>query len=191
MLGEHPEHRTAHRHWRRIDTPVTLGHPRSTVGRHLRSIRTMDLDFDSREETNDFITVPAGTYLCRIAEVRERLTRSEDVLWAIRLDVIEGEFVGRLAAWDNLVFSSRGLTRVKRFLDALGLPSDGKVQLSPDDLVDQKVFAEVRPAEYHAPDGNMTRRNEIPYNGYRAIQVGTSQVGSKEGVTAEDDPLPF
>ena len=151
----------------------------------------MNLDFDSREETNDFVSVPAGTYLCRIAEVRERLTRAEDALWAIRLEVIEGEFIGRLAAWDNLVFSNRGLTRVKRFLDALGLPSDGKVQLSPEDLVDKRVFAEVRPAEYRAPDGNTTRRNEIPYNGYRIVQEDTNPAETKQEVTAEDDPLPF
>jgi hypothetical protein len=133
----------------------------------------MELDFDKREDTNDYVTVPAGTYLCRIAEVRERLTRSEDVLWALRLDVSEGEFVGCIAAWDNLVFSSRGLSRVKQFLDAVGIPADGKMQLHPNDLIDKEVFVEVRPAEFHSPDGNTIRRNEVPYTGYRAVHAGS------------------
>lgn len=129
----------------------------------------MELDFDSREQVTDYISVPPGTYRCRVAEVRERLTRNEDTLWALRLVVAEGEFVGREAAWDNLVFSSRGLNRVKLVFRALRLPTDGKVQVTPEDLVGTEAFITVRPSEYHAPEGMMVRRNEVPYEGYQAI----------------------
>ena len=82
----------------------------------------MKLDFENSDQITDFTTVPAGAYLCRIAEVRDRQSRAGDTMWSIRLVVTEGEFTGRMAAWDNLVFSNRGLNRVKSILVALGLP---------------------------------------------------------------------
>jgi hypothetical protein len=106
----------------------------------------------------------------------------------MRLQVAEGEFTGRLAAWDNLVFSARGLNRVKLILKALGLPADGKIDLKPEDLADRRVFAEIRPAEYHSPEGIMTRRNEIPYDGYRAV---SGSPGADSGQADSVDPLPF
>ena len=146
----------------------------------------MELDLDNAEQISDFVSVPAGTYVCEIEEVRERHTRAGDDLWALRLVVAEGEFVGRHAAWDNLVFSSRGLNRVKPVLKALGLPADGKVELTPEQLKGRKVLVDVRPAEYHSPEGVMTRRNEIPYDGYRPLTGGTGGTG-----TPAEDSMPF
>jgi hypothetical protein len=84
----------------------------------------------------DYITVPEGTYRIRIAEVRERETRRGDALWELRLAVAGGEFEGRIAAWDNLVFSPRGLARVARIFGALGIPTEGKVIVEAEALVD-------------------------------------------------------
>lgn len=148
----------------------------------------MELDLDNSEQITDFVTVPPGTYLCRIAEIRERQSRAGDTLWGMRLVVEEGEFIGRLAAWDNLVFSSRGLTRVKLVLRALGLPADGKIDLKPEDLTDRQVLAEVRPAEYHSPEGVMTRRNEVPYDGYLPVMLEPKDDPES---TDDVDPLPF
>jgi len=151
----------------------------------------MKLDFENSGQITDFTTVPAGAYLCRIAEVRDRQSRAGDTMWSIRLVVTEGEFTGRMAAWDNLVFSNRGLNRVKSILVALGLPSDGTVDLNPEDLMEKEVFVEVRPADYHSPEGVMTRRNEIPYDGYRALarkQDPETKSGSRGRV---DEDMPF
>ena len=137
----------------------------------------MELDFENTEEISDFVSVPSGTYLCRVVEVRERVTKGDDTLWALRLAVAEGEFTGRHASWDNLVFSIRGLSRVRRVLTALGLPSDGKVNIEPDDLVGKVAFVQVRPAEYMMLNGNMTRRNEVPYYGYQAVPAGDGMAG--------------
>ena len=51
----------------------------------------MELDFDAVGEETDYVTVPAGTYLCRVEEVRQRSTKAGDDLWALRLLVDEGE----------------------------------------------------------------------------------------------------
>ena len=132
----------------------------------------MEIDFDENNAISDFISVPAGTYLCRIAEVRTGTTRAGDDRWSIRLVVAEGQHVGKQAAWDSMVFSVRGRTRARTVLQALGLPSKGRVQLDPADLEGCTAFVEVRPSEYEAPSGQIIRRNEVPYDGYRAGSPG-------------------
>ncbi|MDP6929581.1 MAG: hypothetical protein QF412_07765 [Planctomycetota bacterium] len=129
----------------------------------------MELDFDAVGEETDYVTVPAGTYLCRVEEVRQRSTKAGDDLWALRLLVDEGEFQGRHAAWDNLIFSTRGRARVRRVFAALGLPTQGKVRIEPDELAGRRAFVEVRPVAYEDGHGQTIRRNEVPYEGYRAL----------------------
>ena len=127
---------------------------------------TVDIDFDSQPTVSDYCAVPAGRYLVRIAEVRPGTTRNGDERWSLRLVVAEGEHVGSLAAWDSLVFSTRGHARVRSVFHALGLPTKGKVRMQPEDLQDRRVFAELRPSEFEQPSGVRVRRNEVPYNGY-------------------------
>ena len=91
------------------------------------------------EDHLDYVSVDAGTYVCQIEEVREGTTRNGDPRWAIRLAVCEGEFTGRHAAWDGLVFSTRGRTRVRRALGAFGLPNQGTIDLAPKDLEGRRV----------------------------------------------------
>lgn len=129
----------------------------------------MEIDFDAADHTSDFVTVPAGTYFCRIAEVRAGTTRAGDDRWSLRLVVAEGEHVGKQAAWDSLVFSTRGRARARLVFAALGLPSQGRVQIEPKDLEGRNCLVQVRPAEYAAPGGETVRRNEVPYDGYRQM----------------------
>jgi len=118
----------------------------------------MEIDFDAADRVSDYITVPAGTYLCRVAEVRPGLTRAGDERWSLRLVVAEGQHVGKQAAWDSLVFSTRGRARARLVLAALGLPSKGKVQVEPANLEGRQAFVQVRPAEYSSPSGELVRQ---------------------------------
>jgi hypothetical protein len=129
----------------------------------------MEIDFDASDRVSDFVTVPAGTYLCRIAEIRPGATRAGDERWSLRLVVAEGQHVGKQAAWDSLVFSTRGRARARMVLQALGLPASGKVQIEPSDLEGKQALVEIRPSEYQNQAGDMVRRNEVPYDGYRAV----------------------
>jgi hypothetical protein len=128
-----------------------------------------DIDFDGN--AHDFVTVPAGTYRVRVAEVRPGLTRAGDERWSLRLVVSEGPYVGKQAAWDSLVFSSRGRARARQVLGALGLPTKGRVSIEPRDVEGREARVEVRPAEYASPSGEVVRRNEVPYDGWRAIDA--------------------
>ncbi len=132
----------------------------------------MEIDFDAMDNVSDYVTVPAGTYLCRIAEVIPGTTRNGHERWGLRLIVAEGEFVGRQAAWDGLVFSDRGTMRARRVMAALGLPTQGRVQVEPQDLVGRQAFVTVGPRNYRDPNtDHVMRRNEVPYDGYQACDA--------------------
>lgn len=127
----------------------------------------MEVNFDDLT-VNDFSTVPAGSYLCRVSEVRLGTTRGGDERWSLRLTVAAGELMGRMAAWDSIVFSSRGLARVRLVFKALGLPHKGVVNIEPRDLEGRHVCVTVQQAEYLSASGDTTViRNEVPYDGYR------------------------
>jgi len=167
----------------------------------------MEIDFDATDRVSDFVTVPAGTYLCRVAEVRTGTTRAGDERWSMRLVVAEGQHIGKQAAWDSLVFSTRGRARARSVLQALGLPAAGKVQLEPGDLEGRTALVEVRPAEYQGPSGEVVRRNEVPYDGFRAVPMAgpaaddaeaaesgaAKRTGGKRGGSrpADDGVVPF
>ena len=161
----------------------------------------MDLDFDAIEKVSDFVSVPEGTYLCEITDVRTGVTRNGDERWGLRLVIAEGEYCGRQASWDSLIFSARGRIRVRLVLEALGLPTKGRVQLKPEDLIGCKAFVQVRPSEYQHPDtGQVVRRNEVPYRGYRSMQSGDPGAsetaspdsdGAPEDQVTDEDELPF
>lgn len=122
---------------------------------------------------HDFTSVPPGVYLCEVAEVRTGKTRAGEERWSLHLKVADGEHAGRLAAWDALVFSARGLARVRRVFKALGFPKEGKVRVESQDLVGARALVRIEQAEYdghgeHGERGVRVRRNEVPYDGYSA-----------------------
>jgi hypothetical protein len=112
--------------------------------------------------------VPDGDHLVVIDEVRPGVTRSGDERWALRLRVAEGPFFGRQAAWDSLVFSTRGRARARLVLRALGF-TEPKLVIEPKDLVGRRAMATIRNVTYATPDGTEVRRGEVPYDGYRAV----------------------
>lgn len=135
----------------------------------------MKIDWDCVEGATDYVTVPAGTYLCKITEVQTGSTRAGDDRWGLRLTVAEGEFIGRQAAWDSLVFSPRGLARVRQVFTALRLPTQGHTDVDPEDLMGRQAFVEVRHGEYRSPEtGQVVRRNEVPYSAYTPAPEGMS-----------------
>ncbi|MCA8953658.1 MAG: DUF669 domain-containing protein [Planctomycetes bacterium] len=151
----------------------------------------MEIDFDATESVSDYVTVPAGTYLCRVVEVRPGTTRGGDERWSLRLVVAEGQHVGKQAAWDNLVFSTRGRARVRLVMQALGLPSAGKVRIDPGDLENRTALVEIRPAEYQSAAGQTIRRNEVPYDGYRRVPRTDDESDGEQETEVDPNDIPF
>jgi hypothetical protein len=130
----------------------------------------MKVDFSLIEDSESFVSIPEGTYLCRVAEVREGHTREQSPRWGLRLEVIEGEYAGRTAAWDALIFSERGLPRVKQVLACLGFDVTGALELLPKDLVGLCVRAQCQLEEYEDRlTGKRQRRLRVPYTGYERV----------------------
>jgi hypothetical protein len=139
----------------------------------------MHIDFRTIEDSESYVTVPEGTYLCRVAEVRENLAMNGSPRWSLRLEVCEGDFTGRTAGWDGLTFSERGLPRVKRVLGRLGFDVSGALDLQSSDLVGLRALVQFVTEEREDPlTGRRTVRLRVPYSGY-----AMAEDGSGNGVT--------
>ncbi len=129
----------------------------------------MQIDFSQVEDPENFCAVPEGVYACRVADVRAGLTREGVPKWSLRLEVADGEFAGRTAAWDSLVWSERGLQRARHVLGSLGFAVDGAIELEPIDLVGRTCRAQVLSEEREDPrTGRRAVRPRVPYLGYDA-----------------------
>jgi len=131
----------------------------------------MRFDFTSVDDVESYINVPEGLHNCRVAEVRDGRARDGSVRWSFRLEVIDGEWVGRTAAWDSLTWSERGIYRVKKVLAALGLDVKGVVEIEPNDLVNMRARVRVEPEEREDPQtGRRQVRMRVPYLGYESYE---------------------
>ena len=110
--------------------------------------------------------VPAGTYVCRAVAVEETTTRHGDEMWRVRFSIEEGPHRGRLL-WDNLPFSEAALPRAKLACDALGLDTEGEVDLSPDELLGRRCRLRITLETYKG-----RRRNKVAYDGYEPLEEG-------------------
>lgn len=119
---------------------------------------------------SNFVTVPQGEYHCRIAEVREGTTRAGDARWSLRIVVVGGELDGKQAAWDSLVFNVRGRSRLRYVLKTLGIAASD-YEIKPTCLEGKEALVTVRPYEYLTPEGHKVVRNEVPYDGWKALGV--------------------
>jgi hypothetical protein len=131
----------------------------------------MRFDFSSVDDVESYINVPEGLHNCRVAEVRDGRSRDGSVRWSYRLEVIDGEWVGRTAAWDSLTWSERGIYRVKKVLAVLGLDVKGVVEIEPTDLVNLRARVRVEPEEREDPQtGRRQVRMRVPYLGYEIYE---------------------
>lgn len=145
----------------------------------------MKFDFSKVEEIEDFISVPNGSYPCRIAEVRERTGDDGTARWSLRWEVEDGPFAGRTAAWDNLSWSEKGVRRVKLVLDKLGFAVQGELEIEPGLLVGKRAIVTVFAQEYQDPvTQRRVMRTRVPFAGYQPAKAAAA--GQENG-----DELPF
>jgi len=127
----------------------------------------MRYDFSQVEDVDHFVAVPNGTYLCRVAEVRERRARDGSARWALRWVVEDGPYGGRTAAWDNLTWSERGIRRVKWILARLGFDVTGVLELEPEGLAGRLARVTVFAEEFVNPATGVRQvRSRVPFAGY-------------------------
>jgi hypothetical protein len=159
----------------------------------------MRFDFSSVDDVETYVFVPEGEHDCRIADVREGTSRDGSVRWSFRLEVLGGPYAGRTAAWDSLTWSERGVYRVKKVLEALGLDVKGELEIDPNDLIDLQARVRVIPEEREDPvTGRRQVRMRVPYLGYAPIGAASRGDGEAraepealapvDGWSRNDDP---
>lgn len=138
-------------------------------------------------DVEDVMSVPEGVYDVRVAEVRPGRTRDGSERWALRLDVTDGEYAGRFAAWDGLVWSERGKPRAKRVLSILGFPVDEEFDLEPGDLEGRRGRVRLQLEEREDQGGILRRGMSVPYDGW-GVYGGAGEETPREAL-ARDSPF--
>lgn len=147
----------------------------------------MRFDFSSVDDVESYVSVPAGPHHVRIAEVRPGVSRDGATRWTFRLEVLDGDHAGRTAAWDSLTWSERGVYRVKKVLEALGLDVRGELEIEPDDLVGLQATVTVTPEEREDPvTGRRQVRMRVPYLGYAPLNGGDEPSRATNGRSTVD-----
>lgn len=150
----------------------------------------MRTNWDTVEDIEDRTSVPEGDYEVEVVEVQERETREGCERWALRLAVFGGDYAGRHAAWDGLVWSERAMPRAKRLLGALGLPVEGEQSLIPSDLVGRRGRVSLVHEDHESASGVVTRRMAVPYDGWSVAEPSDID-GSPATREARDRDSPF
>ncbi|MCA8978544.1 MAG: DUF669 domain-containing protein, partial [Planctomycetes bacterium] len=130
----------------------------------------MHYDFNTVANAESQTPVPTGTYICRVTEVQEKTARDGSPRWVLRLQVAAGEYAGRLAGWDSITWSPRGVHRVQLVLCALGIDARGEVELEASELLGLK--ARVR-FELEERENTVTGQRRlylsVPYAGFEPL----------------------
>jgi len=151
----------------------------------------MRFDFSNVDDVESYVFVPEGEHNCRVADVREGTSRDGSVRWSFRLEVLDGQWAGRTAAWDSLTWSERGVYRVKKVLAALGLDVKGELEIEPGDLLNLQARVHVIPEEREDPvTGRRQVRMRVPYLGYTTLLDRPSEPSPQEPAACAEDANP-
>lgn len=125
-------------------------------------------NWDEVPETNKsgFELMEDGEYLAQVVEVdSSRKTRGGDEMWRLKFRIVdEGEYFGRLV-WDNWVFSTGGLKRIKYIRKNIGLNVTGIVSPTVDEILGKVMLVSIISEEY-----NGKTQNKIPFDGYLVME---------------------
>lgn len=142
----------------------------------------VQVNWDEIEE-NAMEILPEGEYLCRLDEIEsDKQTKSHDPLWRLHFTVIAGVSEGS-KIFDNLVFSEKGLKRVKYMCSKLGVKVEGSTDLQPSHIMGRRVFIFVNTREHEGK----TYQN-VPWGGYREFET-TGESTPAAGSDIDDFPF--
>lgn len=132
---------------------------------------TADWDNAPKDEN----AVPEGEYLCEVVSAEEKRTTGGDEMLNMKFKILDGKQTGRFL-FDNMVFSRSAMRRVKIISAALGLPTQGKVEINEELLRGRQVFLTTKHEEY----GGETR-SKVEFAGYRQVPPDQQAVASSGG----------
>jgi hypothetical protein len=108
--------------------------------------------------------LPGGIYPVRITSAREERSYRGTLKIRIRMEIIEGPYKGHYI-YDNLYLTEKSLTRLKAFLEVIGLDTSIKFMLTEDLLINRTCNVELIIENY---DNGVTveQRNKVSFLGY-------------------------
>lgn len=133
----------------------------------------MIIDFSEVGDVENYASVPEGTYVVKVVEVRDSLSKEGATRWGFRLEVVEGPYAGRTAAWDWITWSEKGLRRAKHVLESFGFDVRGKLEVQHNDLVGRVAKAQIGVEEREdlEKSGRSVLRNRVAFQGYERAPV--------------------
>ncbi len=102
---------------------------------------SIKLDF-SNVTGGDYTPIPADDYVVEIEKVENRTAKSGNEMLSLTFNVMEGEYEGR-KIFDLYVLTEKALWKLKDLLVAVGVDTEGMVDLDADDLVGEVFVAKV------------------------------------------------
>ncbi len=145
-----------------------------------------EVNFDTIPDAEDYDPIPSGHYHMRVEKVTEKQTTLKDVMFNMKLVIVEGEYEGR-KVWDNITFSEKGMKRVKLVCSRLGIDVSGSVNVTPELLTDCEARVEVIQSSY-SKDGKEVQKNEVTFAGYERLDGATVAAPASE---PPEKKLPF
>lgn len=125
--------------------------------------------------------IPAGEYLCRLADVEVVQPLRKPEFWRPRWIVQRGPYKGRTIP-DILYFSEKALPRVKLLCGVASLDTSEEIDLKPSDLLGMRAVLTVEEKQFEDKNGKTRRVNAVVYNGY-----GVPSDTEDDGAGADDD----
>lgn len=101
----------------------------------------INLDF-SNVTGGNYEPMPAGDYVLEIEDIEERVSKAGNEMLNITFNVAEGEYEGR-KIFEFYVLTENALWKLKNLLVALGIDTEGQVDVSVDDLVGEMLIGNV------------------------------------------------
>ncbi|MCP4573815.1 MAG: DUF669 domain-containing protein [bacterium] len=126
------------------------------------------INFDQVNDVDEYSPIPDGEHVVRVVDIESDTTRAGDEMWKLRLQVDGGEHDGRLI-FDNLVFSTKAMSRVKLICSSFGLDVSGAVDLDPTMLLEKRALVTTYQEEYEDDRGQAKVANRIPFDGYDRV----------------------
>ena len=111
----------------------------------------MRLDFSG---VKSFEAVPAGSYHVQVTSFTEETSKtSGNPMLKLELTIQTGEFTGQ-KVFTNLSLQPQALWKLKSFLDAVGMETEGAVDIDTNAVLGRELSVSVTVEEYEGKNNN-------------------------------------
>lgn len=138
-------------------------------------------DMTGVQEIGNFEVLPEGTYIFRIDDVTDNISKNGDPMINVRFIVVDGDYAGR-KIWDNIIIPEQNSPAIKikgrtmHFLHCIKEPYEGKFDWNSEMWVGKAVTIRV----YHDE-----------YNGKTRAKVAEYILDEDNQEVADSETVPF